>query len=315
VTIRAATADDLATVRALFEALLEELPDPEHLAETWEDVRETVETAVEEQLFLLAEEDGRATGFVLARMDTARLGWLEGLYVVPQARRRGVARALLAEISRRIRERGADHVGLEVSDGSREARAAYDRFGFKQFATLLETHLDDLDARLTESADGETFGSVYVQTDDRGAVERAVANFIPRIGGSPRTDVAEPGNGWITVHDEKCSADPKLLVRLARELSERMGAVVLALGVEQGAVVRFTLLERGTVMDEYLSKQEYYGPLPPGDVVALAANPRVVARLTGADAPTVRAAARHDDTPPRQLVDEIAGAIGIEPPA
>ena len=28
---------------------------------------------------------------------------------------------------------------------------------------------------------------------------------------------------------------------------------------------------------------EYHGPLPPGDVIALGANPTVLARLTGAD--------------------------------
>jgi GNAT superfamily N-acetyltransferase len=314
-TVRTAAADDLATVRALYEALIQELPDPPHLAETWEDVRETAEGAVRDELALLAEEDGTPVGLAVARIDTPRLAWVEGLYVVPEARRRGVARALLAETSRRVRARGVDHLGLEVGDGSREARLAYERFGLKPFATLLETSLDALDARLAEGTRGETLGSVYVQTDDSAAVSRAVAQFLPRIGGSARTDVAGPANGWVRVDDEKCGADPKLLARLARELSERLGAVVLALGLEEGAVVRFTLLERGTVMDEYLSLQEYYGPLPPGDVVALAANPRVVARLTGADPAAVRAAARHDATPPRALLAGIAAAIGVEAPA
>ena len=36
------------------------------------------------------------------------------------------------------------------------------------------------------------------------------------------------------------------------------------------------LFERGSIVDEYLSVPEFYGPLPPGDVVGLAANPRVV---------------------------------------
>ncbi len=40
------------------------------------------------------------------------------------------------------------------------------------------------------------------------------------------------------------------------------------------------LFERGRIVDEYLSVPEFYGPLPPGDVVGLAANPTVVARLT-----------------------------------
>ena len=44
-------------------------------------------------------------------------------------------------------------------------------------------------------------------------------------------------------------------------------------------------------MDEYLSVPEFHGPLPPGDVVAMAANPTVLARLTGAEHATIRAAA------------------------
>ena len=86
-----------------------------------------------------------------------------------------------------------------------------------------------------------------------------------------------------------------MLRRLATELSDRMGAVVLALGVEHDEVVRFVLLEAGRVVDEYLSVPEHYGHLPPGDVIALAANPRVVARLTGADPAAVRAVARTGD--------------------
>ena len=71
-----------------------------------------------------------------------------------------------------------------------------------------------------------------------------------------------------------------------------MGAVVIAIGVEHDHVVRFVLHEAGRIVDEYLSVPEYYGPLPPGDAIALAANPRVVARLTGAEPAAVRAVAR-----------------------
>jgi hypothetical protein len=96
-----------------------------------------------------------------------------------------------------------------------------------------------------------------------------------------------------------------------------MGAVVLAIGVEEGAVVRFTLLDRGRVMDEYLSVQEYYGPLPPGDVIAYAANPTVVARLTGADPAAIRAAAVHapmpaELPPPLEVLRGIAAVMRIE---
>ena len=96
-----------------------------------------------------------------------------------------------------------------------------------------------------------------------------------------------------------------------------MGAVVLLLGVEEGQTVRYALFERGRVVDEYLSVPEYHGPLPPGDAIALAANPTVVARLTGADPAAVRAAARTAASPAelppaRELVAALAAAIGLE---
>jgi hypothetical protein len=77
------------------------------------------------------------------------------------------------------------------------------------------------------------------------------------------------------------------------------------------------LHEAGRIVDEYLSVPEYYGALPPGDVIALAANPRVVARLTGADPAVVRAVARTSASaaelpPPKELLQGIAAAIGLE---
>jgi hypothetical protein len=62
---------------------------------------------------------------------------------------------------------------------------------------------------------------------------------------------------------------------------------------------------------------EFYGPLPPGDVVGLAANPRVVSRLTGADPEAlpriaVTAPSPADLAPARELLGELAAAMGIE---
>ena len=57
-------------------------------------------------------------------------------------------------------------------------------------------------------------------------------------------------------------------------------------------------LDRGGIVDEYLSVPEFYGPLPPGDVIGLAANPTVLARLTGAEPQRVKAVARDRVRPP-----------------
>ena len=70
-------------------------------------------------------------------------------------------------------------------------------------------------------------------------------------------------------------------------------------------------------MDEYLSIPEFYGPLPPGDVIGLAANPTVLARLTGADPQRVKDIARTGvspaDLPPAKVIlAALAEALGLE---
>ena len=61
---------------------------------------------------------------------------------------------------------------------------------------------------------------------------------------------------------------------------------------------------------------EYFGELPPGDVVALAANPTVAHRLTGADPGQLRAVARTASSPdelppPDELYAQLAGVLGV----
>jgi hypothetical protein len=92
--------------------------------------------------------------------------------------------------------------------------------------------------------------------------------------------------------------------------------VAVTIGVEEGAVVRYNIFERGSVVDEYLSVPEYYKALPPGDAIALGANPTVVARLTGADPHEFRRVARTGTTPeelgpPQELLEELAGLMGL----
>jgi len=95
-----------------------------------------------------------------------------------------------------------------------------------------------------------------------------------------------------------------------------MGGVVLLLGVEREELLRMILFERGRIVDEYLSVPEFYGPLPPGEVIALGANPRLMARLTGADADAVRVTARTATSPAElppapELLAELARLFGI----
>jgi len=96
-----------------------------------------------------------------------------------------------------------------------------------------------------------------------------------------------------------------------------MGAVVVALSLEVDEVVRMVALDRGGIVDEYLSVPEFYGPLAPGDVIGMAANPTVLSRLTGAEPRRVReaaptAASPADLPPAREILASLAAALGLD---
>jgi len=221
---------------------------------------------------------------------------------------------LLRRLVDEARKRGEESVTVEAAATVADA---WLRAGFVERARILEASVDALERRL-RSDEAPSFGSIHVQTDDLDGVVLAVRQYVPRMPGSSKGSVvAPPRNGWVAVYDELSDREPEMLRRLARELSDRMGAVVLLLGVEEAAVVRFVLFERGRIMDEYLSVPDFHGELPPGDVIALHANPTVVARLTGADPADVRRVIRTGHSPEElpaasELVREVAGVLGVD---
>lgn len=220
---------------------------------------------------------------------------------------------VLLRLIQEAKEAGADRIEIETTH---EDGDAWIRAGFMETARVLEAPISTLEAHVGARKE-PSFGSIHVQTDDVDAVVRAVRQFVPRLpGGSQGSVVLAPRDGWTSTYDELTDREPEMLRRLARELSDRMGAFVVVMGVEEGRVVRYVALERGRVVDEYLSVPEYYGPLPPGEVIALGANPRLMARLTGADADAIRATARtamapEELPPPAELVADLGRLFGL----
>ncbi len=305
--IRPATADDLPLVRELWQAFNAEIPD-----EPWreEDLAEDLawlEQAIRDEIVLLAGEDGLA----VAQRKGERLGFLDVVYVRPEARRSGLAAQLVREVAAQMREGGVEMLELEVLASNAEARAIYDRWGFKPVELTLGAPLAQVEQRLAPS-ERPTFGFVHVQTDDLEKVKRDAAKVL-RF----EPDVEVEGN-WIRVRSDATDAEPARLKALAKELSYTTGGVVLSLGVERGVVVRYDLFDKGADVDEYLSVPEYFEPLPPGDTYALGANATVVGRLTGADPRRVREVARTaaspGELPPAQeLYEQIATVMGVQP--
>ena len=316
-TVRSATRDDLAVLEELWRAFEAEVPPPAHeevdLATELAEIRAIVESG----LGWLAERDGVAVGMALARRRGPRVGRITALYVRPSARRAGVAEALTRAVAARFLADGVDTVDLEVMASNTAARAAYARWGFRDEVLVLAAPVAALAEKLGETVVPDSFGSIHAQTDDVDVILRAVEMLVPRLPGrSAGSIVTQPRGGYVTVYDDVCDRDPAMLRRLAKEISSRTGLVVITVGVEEEAVARMILFDRGGIVDEYASVPEFHGPLPPGEVVALHANPVVIERYTGASQAAVRAitpvaGVPADLAPARELLADLARTLGL----
>ncbi len=282
--IRVATEADTQLVQELWHAFNVEVPDA-----PW---RDDDEDDFAPDVSLLSDDDG----VIALSKRGARVWFVDVVYVRPEARGRGLGTELLRA--------AAEHVGsgavleLEVLESNAGARRLYERLGYHTVERTLALEVG------ASREDGPTYGAVHVQSDDADLVRRNATKVLRR---EPTVAL---GDGWTRV-----DAEPAELRNLARELSFTTG-VSLALSVEAGAVVRYVLFDRGSMVDEYASLPEHFGALPPGDVIALGANPTVVARLTNADPARVRAVARTassaSELPPAdELYRQLADVLGV----
>lgn len=315
--VRRATEADERELRVLWEEFELEVPEPQGFeGETWEEEWRDTRRDIGEGAVYLAEDDQGVVGVARATRPERGRSHIHFVHVRPRGRRQGVAKALLRECVREVKELGARLVSLNVLIANEDARAVWRRLGFEEISLFMATPLDALERRLAE-ATGPTEGAVFVQTDDEARVAEAARRFLPRLGRPEGTQVAPTGTGWVSVREPILDREPRLLQRLAQELSLTSGSVTVALGVERGTAVRYAIYDRGGLVDEYLSVPELYGPLPPGDVIALGSNPRVVARLTGADPAQVKEVARtaaspSELPPPDELRRTLAALMGLE---
>ena len=311
-TIRRATESDKAVLRELWEEFEREVPEPIGEGEPWEEEWSDTLDDIRGGGVFLAEDDDGPVG--VARVEAPRRGraHVQLVYVRPRGRQQGVAKALLAECVADAKARGGDWISLEVLTANEHALTAWRRLGFVDYSYAMASPLANLEQRLAESVEEDAQASTHVQTDDEVSVERTIAQFLPRL---EHPDVRRT-ESWIRIGDTTLDRDREAHGRFARELSERLGAVSVALARE-GDVVRFRLYERGRMVDEYLSVPTYYGALPKGDELALAANPTLVARLTGADREDVKRIARNalspaELPPAEELYAQIAGLMGLQ---
>ena len=94
---------------------------------------------------LIAERAGKPVGFALYTFNysvwTAARGiFIEDIWVVPEERRAGVARALMVALARECRAKGYRRIDLNVLDWN-PARGFYEKVGFKWIRNWLPCRL------------------------------------------------------------------------------------------------------------------------------------------------------------------------------
>ena len=287
-TVRAATAADLPELERLWRGSAVEVPPPVYGDPGFTpQLQEIVGTG----LAWVAEREGGIVGLALVQVRGARADGDR-----PVRRARGPARGRRRSARTRPRRR---FPATASRCSTRRAGVQRDRAGRLPAVGLPGGAVDARRPSSMSLPSGwarrrprrRSARSTSRRTMSR-AIVKSVEMLVPRLPGrSAGSVVTQPRGGYVTVYDDVCDRDPAMLRRLAKEISTRTGLVVIMLGLEREAVVRMILIDRGGIVDEYASVPEFYAPLPPGEVVALQANPVVVERYTGAGRAAVRAAA------------------------
>jgi GNAT superfamily N-acetyltransferase len=132
--IREAVRGDAALVLSFIQALAEYEKLRDACVATVEDIDRSLFGPDAVPRVLIAEWDGEAVGFALWCRNystfLARPGiWLEDLFVRPEARGRGVGKALLAELARIAVDRGYGRVEWSVLDWNAPSIAFYRSLG------------------------------------------------------------------------------------------------------------------------------------------------------------------------------------------
>ena len=141
--VRPATPRDLDAVVRLRVALLREHPDHPIYGRLRTDVDRRARELFAAQLrsrteaILLAELAGEVVGIIRCveaigspLLEPTRYAYISSAYVRPDVRRRGVLRALMAEVERWSRARGLDQMRLHNVVGSAAAERAWEALGF-----------------------------------------------------------------------------------------------------------------------------------------------------------------------------------------
>jgi len=150
ITLRAATLDDVALIDDMH-VKSRRVTYRGHVSDHYLDVTMPAASLAEWQAKLppllaaggcvrIAEDAGEAVGFVTSQaVDERGVVYVNNLHAMPERKGRGIGTALLAEVARRARDRGARAMQLHVLETNAAAIAFYEARGWRRL--LREEHV------------------------------------------------------------------------------------------------------------------------------------------------------------------------------
>jgi ribosomal protein S18 acetylase RimI-like enzyme len=179
IEVRPAREDDREAVLAFCARTWD---DGDYIHYVWEDWLRDASGAL-----LVATLAGRPVGLAHLRMMSADEGWIEGVRVDPEARRRGVARVLISRTLVTAHERGAAVARYFTSSDNVPSQQLFDRFGFVRVAEVLHFTADALGV---DEREGEEI-----------ALTRAVEGDAERLWEWLERSNLAPLNGGLEIHE------------------------------------------------------------------------------------------------------------------
>ena len=88
----------------------------------------------------------RAVAFIVGQVVRGKLGHVVTIDVLPQARRTGIGKRLMAEAEERLKGRGCEAIVLETAVDNASAIAFYKRLGYSVVRTIPGYYLGKIDA-------------------------------------------------------------------------------------------------------------------------------------------------------------------------
>jgi len=102
------------------------------------------------ETFFVAEINKKVVGYILGYLKSEKLGWIKAVAVSPDFRGQGIGNKMINFITHRLREAGAEKIGLRTRTSNQGGISLYQKLGFKTTGAIKDYFPNGEDAYILE---------------------------------------------------------------------------------------------------------------------------------------------------------------------